>query len=163
MGWPEPVPDDVFHSIWWDMEAAELGGEFDGIFKRQQADAPELPTKESLLESINPDMKLYKSTFKRIYGYELSYPGFAEEALAKLESAGCCKAREYYSSFVTEYENEHEKEMVKVAEWYRKELERSEEPRTRQQETEQRKTALHQKSDRELLILLQKLKAENAL
>ena len=99
---------------------------------------PELPSRTSLLDSINPDMKLHKFIFKRIYGYEISYPGFAEEALAKLERAGCSKAREYYAGFVAEYENEHEKEMVKVAEWYRKYVrERSEQLRKRQKETEQ--------------------------
>lgn len=141
MGWPEPVPDSVFNQICQNMEAAEQGGEFAGLLKRpppEVQDVPELPDRTSLLDSINPDMKLYRSTFKRIYGYELSYPGFAEEALTKLERAGCSRAREYYTGFVTEYENEHEKEMVKVAECYRKYIdERSERLRRKQQEAEQ--------------------------
>lgn len=123
MGWLEPVPDSVFNQICQNMEAAEWGGEFAGLLKRpppEVQDVPELPDRTSLLDSINPDMKLYRSTFKRIYGYELSYPGFAEEALTKLEKAGCSRAREYYAGLVAEYENEHEKEMAKAMEWYRK-------------------------------------------
>lgn len=143
MRWLEPVLDGVFDQRCQDMEAAEQGGEFAGLLKAPPPDvqsAPKLPDRTSLLELIKPDMKLYKSTFKRIYGYELSYPGFAEEALRKLEKAGCSRAREYYASFVTDYEREHEKEMVKVAEWYRKQIrERGESLRKRQQETEQRK------------------------
>lgn len=141
MRWPEPVSDSVFNQICQNMEAAEQGGEFAGLLKRlppEVQDVPELPDRTSLLELIKPDMKLYRSTFKRIYGYELSYPGFAEEALTKLEKAGCSRAREYYTGFVTEYEDEHEKEMVKVAEWYRKYIdERSEQLRRKQQEAEQ--------------------------
>jgi len=142
MGWPEPVPDSVFDQICQNMESVEQGGEFAGLFKRtppEVQNVSELPDRTSLLESIRPDMKLYKSTFMKIYGYELSYEGFAEEALTKLESVGCSKAREYYAGFVAEYENEHVKEMVKVAEWYRKYVkERSEQLRKRQQETERR-------------------------
>lgn len=118
---------------------------------------------QELLDNIRPDMKLSKGFFLKIYGYELTWPGFAENAIIKLEASGCRKAREYYTCIVAEYEYKHEKEMVEVAKWYRKQLERGEEPRVRQQETEQQKTALRQKSDRELLILLQKLKAEGAL
>lgn len=143
MRWPGPVPDSVFNQICRDMEAAEQGREFAGLLKWPPPDvqsAPKLPDRTSLLDSINPDMKLYKSTFKRIYGYELSFPGFAEEALTKLERAGCSKAREYYTGFVAEYENMHEKEMIKVAEWHRKQIkERGEQLRKRQQETGQRK------------------------
>lgn len=63
-----------------------------------------MASREELLQSIRPDMKLSKAFFMRIYGYEITWPGFAEVALQRLEEIGCSKAREYYSGFVAEYE-----------------------------------------------------------
>ena len=83
-----------------------------------------MASREELLNSIQPGMKLTKNFFMRIYGYELTWPGFKEEALSKLECAGCSLAREYYQRFVSEYEEAHEKEMKNVAAWYVKQLDK---------------------------------------
>lgn len=123
-----------------------------------------MASRQELLSSINPGMKLDYNFFLRIYGYELTWPGFAENALTRMEILGCSKARNYYICIVNEYNHRHEKEMKNVAAWYREQIEKGDERlRKRQREVEQRKADLHQKSDRELLTLLQKLKAENAL
>ena len=37
-----------------------------------------MASREELLQSIGPDMRLDKWFFLRIYGYELTWPGFAE-------------------------------------------------------------------------------------
>ena len=71
-----------------------------------------------LLQSIRPGMKLNKNFFLRIYGYELTWPGFAEVALTKLQGAGCDKARNYYTCVVAEYEYNNEKVLKNVTEWY---------------------------------------------
>ncbi len=140
---PPPVPQDVFRKFCRDVEDAERRGELKGLFERgcQRVDqdshsVPDQPSRESFLSTFRTNMKLYRSTFMKIYGYELTWPGFAEEAITRLEILGCSRAREYYTCIVAEYEHNHEKEMINVAEWYRKRLEGSEEPRTRQQETE---------------------------
>ena len=39
-----------------------------------------MASREELLASIRPGMELTKNFFLRIYGYELSFPGFAEVA-----------------------------------------------------------------------------------
>ena len=123
-----------------------------------------MASRQELLSSINPGMKLDYNFFLRIYGYELTWPGFAENALTRMEILGCSKARNYYTCIVNEYNHRHEKEMKNVAAWYRDQIEKGDEQlRKRQREVKQRKADLHQKSDRELLTLLQKLKAENAL
>lgn len=123
-----------------------------------------MASRQELLSSINPGMKLDHNFFLRIYGYELTWPGFAENALTRMEILGCSKARNYYTCIVNEYNHRHEKEMKNVAAWYRGQFEKGDEQsRKRQREVEQRKADLHQKSDSELLTLLQKLKAENAL
>ncbi|MGE9881573.1 hypothetical protein [Blautia obeum] len=124
-----------------------------------------MASRQELLDSIQPDMKLTKNFFMRIYGYEISFPGFAEIALTDMEKAGCSKARTYYQRFVGEYEKKHDEEIKTVAEWYRKQLDRKGDGTDwrKQHEAELRKEDLHQKSDRELLILLQKLRAENQL
>lgn len=94
---------------------------------------------KELLDSIKPDMTLTKSFFIKIYGYELTCPGFAEDALSRLEDAGSSKAREHYAHVIAEYEQQHETEMKEVASWYRKWLEEKgvKESRKRQQEAEQ--------------------------
>ncbi|MEJ8760608.1 hypothetical protein [Enterocloster sp. HCN-30185] len=39
-----------------------------------------MASREELLQSIRPDMRLDKCFFLRIYGYELTGPGFSEVA-----------------------------------------------------------------------------------
>lgn len=79
-----------------------------------------MASRRELLDSISCDMRLDKSFFMKIYGYELTWAGFAEDALARLEILGCSRAREYYNRFVSEYEKEHDQQMKNVAKWYRK-------------------------------------------
>ncbi|GEM_PF-1021101 len=82
------------------------------------------PSKDELLASIRPNMHLTKDFIKRIYGYESSYSGFAEQAIAALEVAGCSKARQYYTDWINEYETVRNLELKEVAHWYRLECER---------------------------------------
>lgn len=82
------------------------------------------PSKEELLASIRPDMKLTWDFFKRIYGYEISCPGFADRAIVALETAGCSRARGYYEAWVSKYEAERDAEMKKVSAWYASELDK---------------------------------------
>mgnify|MGYP005794255469 FL=1 len=91
-------------------------------------------------------MRLYKSTFLKIYGYDITTPGFAEDALTRLEFLGCSRAREYYRAVVLEWQYGHDKEMRSAAHWYkgqnfdRREMRQSREQRiqnlTREQLTE---------------------------
>lgn len=126
-----------------------------------------MASREELLQSIQPGMRLErldKNFFLKIYGYELTWPGFAEVALAKLQGAGCNKARNYYTCIVVEQQYNDESVLKNVAEWYVKQDfygKKVNESRKKQQEAEQMKMDLHQKSDRELLTLLQNLKARN--
>lgn len=59
-------------------------------------------SKEELIAMIKPDMKLTESFFKAIYGYELTYPGFAEMAMIKFTAMGSKNARAYYKQFFRE-------------------------------------------------------------
>ena len=125
-----------------------------------------MPSRQELLNSIQPNMKLTKSFFMRIYGYEITWPGFAEQSLIELERVGCSKAREYYQRFISEYKQEHDEMMKSVAEWYRKQCDgdykkkkKGSDVSRKLQEMEQLKEDLHQKSDRELLTLLQKIQS----
>jgi len=118
------------------------------------------PTKEKFLASIQPGMKLDKAFFLKVYGYEITWPGFVETVLRSLENAGCSKARSYYTSIVDAYERKRDEELKPVAKWLREKIdsdfedtvkERGEELRIREKKTQD----LLQKSDRELLNLLQ--------
>lgn len=116
------IPDADLKRISDGMEQAECAGLFDGLFSGVCKELRQLPTKEGLLEEIRPDMKLYRSFFMRIYGYEISYPGFADKALSRLEVAGCGRARQYYERFVLGYEWQQADSIKLVAEWYRKQV-----------------------------------------
>ena len=164
------MPDDVFAQICAEMEAAEQSGELDQLFKGEPR-APDQPTgRKPFLHSFTCDMKLYKSTFMKILGYDITTPGFAEDALTRLEILGCSRAREYYETVKAEWQQEHDAQMKSVAHWYKEQWENQFENMKRkavresrkEQEAEQVKADLQQKSDRELLILLQKLKQSGA-
>lgn len=79
---------------------------------------------QRFLQSIRTDMKLTKSFFRSVYCREMDAPGFADQAVAVLETAGCSHAREYYNSWVREYEAEDDAMMKRVSEWYRSELQK---------------------------------------
>ncbi|MEZ3469965.1 MAG: hypothetical protein K1W40_16670 [Schaedlerella sp.] len=80
----------------------------------------ELPTREKLLADIQPGIKLTKNLFLQIYGYNISTPGFADEAIAKLKDLGCSKAGEYYEQITSEWKEGNEKMLQEVAVWYKK-------------------------------------------
>jgi hypothetical protein len=63
-------------------------------------------SRDELLRSIRPDMRLGKDFFLRIYGYEVTYPGFAGMALGRLAAVGYSRAGEYYNQCVSAYEAE---------------------------------------------------------
>ena len=63
-----------------------------------------MASREELLQSIRPGMKLDRAFFMRMYGYEISFPGFADKVIKALNDAGCSRAREYYNKAVSEYE-----------------------------------------------------------
>lgn len=128
-----------------------------------------MASREESLQSIQPNMRLDKNFFMRIYGYELTWPGFAKIALDKLEAAGCSKAGEYYLKFTSEYESKQEAGIKEAAAQYRAELERkwkhedkrkgSEEARM-QRESQVAKT-LERMNDGDLLRLWQQQKQRN--
>lgn len=112
-----------------------------------------MASREELLQSISLSMKLDKDFFLRIYGYEITWPGFAETALRRLEILGCSKARTYYIDAVIEYEQKQAESVRPVAEWYAKKLREEWEKKRGDQ---QRAEKLDNMSVKELLILLQR-------
>lgn len=120
-----------------------------------------MASREELLQGIRPGLRLDRPFFLKVYGYELTWPGFAETAIKALETAGCIKARDYYDLTVREYEAGYRRQVKEVGAWYLEECERewkrkqkgSEEQRIRKE----LKQYLDEKSDRELLNLLQVL------
>lgn len=160
--WFGPPPDELMEKIKMDMAEADLAGDFTGMFKGE-CKSPKLPTRQKFKESIKPGMKLTKRTFLNILAYDISTPGYADDMLARMELLGCTNARNYYAAIKVEWEYNHEKIMKKCAEWLRKQdFERKEvsdlSNQKRKQEVELLKADLRQKSDRELLTLLQSMK-----
>ena len=72
-------------------------------------------SREELLQSIRPSMKLDRAFFLRVYGYEITWPGFVETALHRFEVLGCTRAREYYQKTVSDYEAKREEDLKEVA------------------------------------------------
>ena len=111
-----------------------------------------MASRKELLAAITSSMKLTRAFFLKVYGYELTWPGFAEIALTKLEEQGCSKARTYYADIVAAYEQEHENDMKRVAEWYRKQLDK------KGDDTDWNKTREAELLSRKKQLLRQKLK-----
>lgn len=119
-------------------------------------------SKEELLQSIRPGMKLDKAFFMKVYGYEISFPGFSDEAIKALNDAGCSRAREYYDRAVSEYEKKHDEEMKEVAAWYRKELERKWDKKQKEV-SKARKQKIQSLTRNELTELCQRLLTEGVI
>lgn len=120
------------------------------------------PNREALLALIRPDMKLTKEFLKRIYAFEISYPGFSEQALTALERIGCVRAREHYMAWVREYESKRDAELKEVAHWYRLECEKQWEKRQKGGE-EKRRQEIQSLTKGELTELCQKLLQEGVI
>ena len=124
------ISDEDLQQLCDSMDQAERSGMFDGLFSGQYQKQnnvtvilTDLPTKKKLLVAISPNMRLTMDFFKRIYGYELSYPGFAEIAIGKLVDAGCSKAPKYYKKFVSEFEIGQIEKIRGVSELYNEKIE----------------------------------------
>lgn len=139
-----PASDDEFAEICAGMREAEESGLFDEMFAGRCRSNAQSINKEALLDQMHTGMHLYRSTFKKIYGYELSYPGFAEQAISRLEDLGCKKARDYYETVRAEIDEQYAQEMTKAGAWYADECKRHQEKeqkggrreRARQQQTQ---------------------------
>ena len=115
------------------------------------------PCRQGLLDSIRPDMRLDRALFLRIYGFEISFPGFADEAVRALEDAGCSRAREYYDMAVSEYQRQHDRELRPVARQIRKQWESEWKEGGKEQRKQEIMQGLQKKNDRELLSLLRSM------
>lgn len=118
------ITSEESNYIYQQMQQAEKSGTFDNMFTLLDGDMPIIPVnKEQLLASINPQMKLCKGFFKRIYGHTITEPNFKDIALHKLEELGCSKAQEYYNITAAEIEQAYKQNMKIVAEQYARECE----------------------------------------
>lgn len=124
--------------------------------------------REDLLASIKPGMKLDRAFFLKVYGFTITEPGFSDIVIKILNDAGCSRAEEYYHTTVEEYEKQWREQIKPVAQkWSKfwneefkkkvKEHERKEGEELRKRRTQD----LLQKSDRELLRLLQSMNSSS--
>ena len=107
-------------------------------------------------------MKLDRAFFLKVYGYEISFPGFKDIAIKALNEVGCSRAEEHYNRIVSEYEQKQNESIKPVAERLVKQWQEDwnrfvkDNERKAGKELSKQKiiSDLHQKSDRELLNLL---------
>ena len=115
-----------------------------------------MASREELLQSICIGVRITKDLLKQIYGFELTYPGFANEAIAALKAAGSAHARQYYEVWLVRYKAVQAVGMKEIATWYVAEcekkweiLQKGSEERRKQEEMkllERKKQLLMQKS-----------------
>ena len=118
------------------------------------------PSKEELLYSIRPDMRLTRNLFKRTYGYGITNPSFQGKVMDALESVGCSRARQYYETWVSEYEAAHDAELKSTAIWLKKEYEKEWEKQQRGGEQER---AIQNLTRSELTELCRRLLQEGGI
>lgn len=85
-------------------------------------------------------LTLTRRTFIKMYGYELSYPGTAAEAIALLKEAGCSRAEEYYNATVVEQEQKQNEMYKSVAVWLKARKDEGVNKWKKQQEAEHQRT-----------------------
>lgn len=98
------------------------------------------------LEAAKQSGKLNQNIFKKILGYDMTWPGFAEDALTRLEELGCSRAREYYEAVRSGWQQEHEQQMRNVAEWHSKQS--FDRKKVRESRTEQEAEQQQQRRER---------------
>ena len=76
--------------------------------------------RELFLDSIKPGVRIDYDFCMKIYGYDISSPGFADQVLNKIEALGLKEIRRFYHSSVKKYEDKYNDSMKKVSEWYSK-------------------------------------------
>ncbi len=138
------------------MDQAEYEGMFNNLFCRDQVVTEVPASREQLLQSISPDMKLTKGFFRKIYGYELSSPGFREQAISTLEAAGCTKARAYYNDVVGEYQKVRDENLKPVAAVYLKECDQKWEQGQKRGEEQRRERKIQLLTRKKQLLKLLK-------
>lgn len=117
-----------------------------------------MASREELLQSIQPGMKLTRDFFKRIYGYEITYPGFAEIAIQRLETAaGCGLARQHYDRIKTEIDRKYDKSMKEAAAWYAEETQKKRGEKQRAEKLNSMSTEALLLRKKELLLMQRSL------
>lgn len=58
-----------------------------------------MASRRELLDSLKPGMHLDKNFFLKIYGYDITRPGFADDVIRRLEILGCSMDAEYIGAF----------------------------------------------------------------
>ena len=84
-----------------------------------------MASREELLRSIRPGMRIDRAFFLKVYGYEPTWPGFAEIALQRFEVLGCSVAREYYQKTVSDYDESVQPGLKEAASQYSEQLEQA--------------------------------------
>lgn len=152
------IPESEMQQRLIDFDKACDEGFFCTMFDPAMSQEETQTNKDMLLKSINPEMRLTESFFKRIYAYELTYPGFAEEAVKRLEDAGSTKSRGYYEQFSRKYRQQEEETLRNTGEWYVQQLKKQQEDAERKEVVKWEKN-VKKMSQSELLNSLENFKS----
>lgn len=127
-----------------------------------------MPDKQSFYQGINQNTEYNEDFFKKVYGYSICDDLFLTAVATKLIGLGRKDVVQAYNEWFARWKAEDDKAMKNVAKWYIKECDKKFKEFQKKQQgkavedwKENRKADLLQKSDRELLNLLQNLKAKS--
>lgn len=127
--------------------------------------------RKMILDYISPDMTANEAFYKQVYSEVIMCEPFLSEAAARLADVGRVDAIQGYNAWFAEYQTKQDEALKPVAKWLREKIDNEYERKfgkheerkgddLRKQETTR---DLHQKSDRELLILLKQLEKSGQL
>ena len=127
-----------------------------------------MSSKLSFYQGINETTIFDDEFHKKAYGYSVCDESFLPAVAAKLTGIGRTDIIQAYNEWFARWKAEDDKVMKSVAKWYIKECDKKFEEFQKEQQKkaveewkENRKADLLQKNDRELLNLLQNLKAKS--
>ena len=126
-----------------------------------------MASREELLNSIQPGMRLDRNFFLKVYGYEISTPGFCNIAIKALEDAGCTKAADYYADTINAYQKSRENATKGIGKRLIEEIDRNYEKMCREAqgrgEEQRRQKEIQNLTRSELTELCQKLLQEGVI
>ena len=126
-----------------------------------------MASREELLQSIRPNMKLDRNFFLKVYGYEISFPSYKDIAIKALNEVGCSKAEEHYNRIVSEYERKQDESIKNATGWYLKkcqdDYERLVKENERTGEGVRKRQSLQNLTKEELTQLCQRLLKEGVI
>lgn len=115
-------------------------------------------TKEEFYEGITKDTRVNEEFLMKLHGYSFHDPQFLLDVMIKFDSFGRKRVSDVFTVYMYLYNARQDAELLPAAKWLRQQIDKEYEERRKageEQRKQQIKQDLQQRSDGELLNLLQ--------